>query len=213
MGKLFNLDAPIVQWLGKVGQMMVSTVIWLLCCLPVVTIGAATVALYRIMFNLKEDRSCALKVYFQTFRESFWKATALWLLMLVCCAILLGLYFVMVQVENMILRMVVLAIFCLLFFTVYFYSLYAFPLTAYFENTLAGTIRNAIGMSIGNLRYTIIACAVTLIPLVMAILVPKLFLQMLYLWMILGPGALAYGVCCALSPVFQRYIPGNEEEC
>lgn len=212
MGKLFNLDAPIVQWLGKIGQMIVSTVIWLVCCLPIVTIGAATAALYRIMFNLKEDRSCALKVYFRTFRESFWKATVLWLLLLVCGAVLVGLYFLMMQVENMILRMVILAIFCLLFFLVYFSSLYVFPLTAYFDNTVLATIRNAVGMSIGNLRNTIIASAVTMIPLVMAILSLKLFLQMLFLWTVLGPGAIAYGVCCALTPVFRRYVPGNEEE-
>ena len=52
MGKFFNLDAPVIQWLGKVGQMMLTSVTWLVCCLPIFTIGAATAALYRMMFNL-----------------------------------------------------------------------------------------------------------------------------------------------------------------
>jgi hypothetical protein len=70
---------------------------------------------------------------------------------------------------------------------------------------------NALGMGIGNLRYTIIASAVTLLPLVAMLVSMKLFVQMLFLWVVLGPGAIAYGVVCALTPVFRRYIPGEGE--
>ena len=63
MGKIFNLDAPVIQAVGKVGQMMLTTLVWLIFCLPVVTVGAATVAMCRMMINLKEDKSCAFKVF------------------------------------------------------------------------------------------------------------------------------------------------------
>ena len=209
MGKLFNLDAPLMQALSKIGQMMIHTVLWLLCCLPVVTIGAATAALYRMMFNLKEYKSCTLKDFFRAFRENFRKATALWLILLVCVAVLAVFYYLVVLVESPILRMAALAVFSILFFVVFIVGLYIFPLTAYFENTVPATIRNALGMGIGNLRYTIIASAVTLLPLVAMLVSMKLFVQMLFLWVVLGPGAIAYGVVCALTPVFRRYIPGE----
>ena len=211
MGKIFNLDAPVIQWLGKVGQMMLSTVTWLLFCLPVFTIGASTAALYRVMFNLKEDKSCAFKVFFRAFRENFKKATILWLLLLVCAAALVGLYWLVMLLEQDLLRMAAVVIFCILFLLVYIAGLYVFPLTAYFENTLGATVRNAIGMGFGNLRKSIIACAVTFVPLVALIASVEIFLQMLFLWLVLGPGAIAYGVVCALRPVFCRYVPENEE--
>ena len=211
MGKFFNLDAPVIQWLGKVGQMMVTTVTWLICCLPVFTVGAATAALYRMMFNLKEDRSCALKEFFRAFRENFRKATLLWLLLLLSVALLVCLYYLVMLVENMILRMAALMVFCMLFFVVYIAGLYLFPLTAYMENTLPDTLRNAVAMGLGNLRQSIIACAVTMIPLLVLILSMQIFLQMLFLWVVLAPGAIAYGVVCILRPVFRRYIPGTEE--
>lgn len=211
MGKIFNLDAPVIQWLGKVGQMMLSTFTWLLCCLPVFTIGASTAALYRMMFNLKEDKSCALKEFIRAFRENFKKATVLWLLLLVCAAVLVGLYWLVMLVESAALRMAAIVVFCILFLLVYIAGLYVFPLTAYFENTVGATIRNAIGMGVGNLRQSIIACAVTMVPLVAMIASMEIFLQMLFLWTVLGPGAIAYGVVCALSPVFRRYVPGDEE--
>ena len=212
MGKIFNLDAPIVQAVGKVGQMIITTLTWLLFCLPVVTAGADTVALCRIMINLKEDRSCSFRTFFQAFRENFKKGTLLWLLLLGCAAVLAVLFYLMVLVENTILRMVALIMFCLLFFLVYIAAIYAFPLTAYFENTISATIRNAIGMGLGNLRQTIMSIAVTLVPLVLMFLSMKLFVTLLFMLIILGPGAICYGVMCLLLPVFRRYVPGYEEE-
>lgn len=211
MGKFFNLDAPVIQFLGKLGQMMLTTLLWLVCCLPVVTIGASTAAMYRIMFNLKEDKSCAMQVFLKAFRDSFRKATVLWLLLLAAAAALLGLYYLVVLVENMILRMVVLVVFTVLMFVAYITGLYLFPLTAYFENTVGQTLRNALAMGMGNLRQSIIACAITMIPLVLLLLVPRIFLQMLFMLIVLGPGAISYGVVCALLPVFRQYAPQEEE--
>ncbi|MBR2423220.1 MAG: DUF624 domain-containing protein [Oscillospiraceae bacterium] len=212
MGKFFNLDAPIVQAVGKVGQMIVTTLTWLLFCLPVFTAGAATVALCRVMINLKEDRDCSFRIFFRAFRENFRKGTVLWLILLASAATLTVAFYLMVLVENTILRMAALLLFCLLFFLVYIAAIYAFPLTAYFENTIFATLRNAIGMGLGNLRQTIMAVAVTLVPLVLIFVSMKLFVMMLFMLIILGPGAICYGVMCLLLPVFRRYTPGYEEE-
>ena len=68
MGKFFDMDAPIIQAIGKVGQMIITTFTWLLFCLPVFTAGAATVAMCRIMINLKEDKSCSFQTFFRAFK-------------------------------------------------------------------------------------------------------------------------------------------------
>ena len=212
MGKIFNLDAPIIQAVGKVGQMMISTLTWLLFCLPVVTAGAATVALCRVMMNLKEDKSCSFGTFFRTFRENFKKGTFLWLILLGCAAVLAIGFYLVVLVENTILRMAALTLFCMLFFLVYILMIYGFPLLAYFENTLSGTVRNAIAMGLSNLRQTIPAIALTLLPLVLMLVSMKFFVMLLFMLLILGPGAICYGVMCLLLPVFQRYTPGYAEE-
>ena len=212
MGKIFNLDAPIVQAVGKVGQMMITTLTWIVCCLPIVTIGASTAAMCRMMFNLKEDKYCGFKEFFRAFRDNFRNATLLWLLLVACAALLAVAFYLMVLVENALLRMVALAVFCLLFFLVYIVAVYVFPLTAFFENTVFGTIRNAVGMGLGNLRQTIFAIALTLLPLALALVSLKLFVTLLLLMVVLGPGAICYGVVCVLRPVFLRYIPEEEKE-
>jgi uncharacterized membrane protein YesL len=202
-----------MQLLTRVGDLIIVNALYLVCCVPIVTIGAATAALHKVAQAIVYDTDNGIfKTFFRAFRENFKKGTLLWLLLLGCAAVLAVLFYLMVLVENTILRMVALIMFCVLFFLVYIAAIYAFPLTAYFENTISATIRNAIGMGLGNLRQTIMSIAVTLVPLALMFLSMKLFVTLLFMLIILGPGAICYGVMCLLLPVFRRYVPGYEEE-
>ena len=133
-------------------------------------------------------------------------------MLLVCAAVLAAAFYAVQLVENTVLWMVALFAFCLLFFLLYIVAIYSFPLTAYFENTLFATIRNAVHMGLANLRQTIFSIAVTMLPLVLMMASMQLFVMMLFLLIILGPGAICYGVMCILLPVFQRYTPDYEDE-
>lgn len=207
MGKIFGLDSPVVRFMTKVGEMMVFSVLWLICSLPVVTAGASTAALYRMMFNMREDRSTRVVEFFRAFGSNFKKATALWLILLMVAVVLLGAFQLMLLTENELVRMVLLGVFCVAFFAVMTSAVYLFPLTAYFENSVIGTLRTAVGMALGNLKTTIPVCAVLMLPLVLALVSQQLFIISLFLWVMLGPGALTYGQICLLTPVFRKYAP------
>jgi len=58
MRNLFNPDAPIIQALSKFSYLIWMNCLWLVCCLPIVTIGASTAAFYRMAFNLREEKKC-----------------------------------------------------------------------------------------------------------------------------------------------------------
>ena len=55
MAEFFNLDNPIWRFMGKVFDMMVLTVLWVVTSLPVFTIGASTTALYYAGMKLAKD--------------------------------------------------------------------------------------------------------------------------------------------------------------
>ena len=48
MRNLFNLDNPFVQFLARVGDLIIVNVLFLLCCLPVVTAGASVAAMHKV---------------------------------------------------------------------------------------------------------------------------------------------------------------------
>ena len=52
----FNMmDNVVVRALSKLGDMICLNVMWLVCCIPVVTIGASTTALYTVMLKLVKN--------------------------------------------------------------------------------------------------------------------------------------------------------------
>lgn len=71
-----NLNGSILTALTRIFDAIVVTVLFLLCCLPVFTIGAASAAMYATMIALAGD-SCTsvVRCFFDAFRSNFKQAT------------------------------------------------------------------------------------------------------------------------------------------
>ena len=48
---LFNYDNPVWRFIGKLGDLVLLNLLWLICCIPVFTAGAATTAVYYVTLN------------------------------------------------------------------------------------------------------------------------------------------------------------------
>lgn len=80
MRNLFSLDSKLMRALGIIADYAILNVIYILTCVPIITIGAAKTALYRVMFDLLEGNDESyLKRYFKTFAREFTTATPLFL--------------------------------------------------------------------------------------------------------------------------------------
>ena len=91
MGGFFSLDSKFMQVMSRVADLIILNVIYLVTCLPVVTIGAASTALYTVCFRLGTAREGSLvKGYFRAFRDEFRQATLIWLFLLLNAGTLLA---------------------------------------------------------------------------------------------------------------------------
>ena len=52
---LFDLDNPVMRFLSKVADVLTLNLLFLLCSIPVFTIGASTTALYYCFFKMKDN--------------------------------------------------------------------------------------------------------------------------------------------------------------
>lgn len=76
-----NLDNSILHALTCIFDVIVATVLFLVCCLPVVTIGASLSAMYTTMIAITKDSYTGVfRTFFGAFRENFKQASFLWLL-------------------------------------------------------------------------------------------------------------------------------------
>lgn len=85
MRKLLDIEGPVIGFLEKGGQLIVLSVLWLVCCLPVVTIGAVHHFLYsnngrgtpgHIRRPEAEKMAEELSAYIESLGEEIWEDEA-----------------------------------------------------------------------------------------------------------------------------------------
>lgn len=85
MNNFFSYDNKFMQMLMTVGDLIIVNILFLLCSIPIVTMGAAQAGLYtaaRVITD-KEDDSSPAKAFFRGFRSGFLKITLIWCVFLV----------------------------------------------------------------------------------------------------------------------------------
>ena len=81
--KFFSYESKFSQLLMKLFYACYLNLLWLLCSLPVFTIGASTTALYYVSLKVvRGEESYVGRLFFRAFRENFRQATVLWLILL-----------------------------------------------------------------------------------------------------------------------------------
>ena len=66
MNKWFRLDSPIMQGLSRLSDLVILSFVWFVCCLPIVTIGAAWSGLYgAVRYSIRGDS------WFEGFKYGF----------------------------------------------------------------------------------------------------------------------------------------------
>ena len=90
MKNIFSYESKFMQTLLVAADYIILNAVFILCCLPVFTIGAAQAGLYtgiRVLRDKEDDSSC-LKAFFRGFKSGFGKITLVWCLFAVVIAIL-----------------------------------------------------------------------------------------------------------------------------
>jgi uncharacterized membrane protein YesL len=81
---LFGFNGGFTRLCGKLFDTLMLGILWILCSLPIITIGASTTALYHAMVkSVKNDDGYPSRVFFRSFHQNFKQATVLWLIYLV----------------------------------------------------------------------------------------------------------------------------------
>lgn len=85
---LFQYDSPVLMLIGKAADFIVLNILWMICCIPVVTIGAATTAKYTIAMRIvRNEDSGVIKPFFQSFKENFKQAAIIWCILMAAIAV------------------------------------------------------------------------------------------------------------------------------
>ena len=211
MKDLFHPDNPFFQFLSRVGDLILVNALFLLCCIPIVTIGAAQAALHKVTQDYVLDNDAGVwKPFFQAFRANFRQATIVWLMELVavvglvCDLLLIMTYCTGTFATVMYTLLAVLAVLVTCVFA------YMIPLLVRYENTLRQHLSNAVVLAVIKLPKTIGMVFLNLLPLLIALLSLNVFMQTLIFWIVIGFGFVAFVESSILKSVFGELEQGNE---
>ncbi len=199
MNSLFSLDNPVWNFIGKLVDMVFLTILWALCSLPVVTLGASSTALYYVVLKLAEDKEGGIAAsFFRAFRENFKQSTACWLIMLAFGLVLgLDIYICWIMRDNGLAK--VLSIVFIVLAAVYFMILmYLFPLLARCDAGIRKIFMMAFVMSVKHFGWTLLMATLTV-----GIFAIGLFVQWVFLF--ISAGLAAYLNALILNKIFALY--------
>lgn len=209
--KLFSLDSPVMKSLSFIGDLIILNVLFLVCCIPLVTIGASATALYTISMRMaaKDDRGI-LKPFFRAFKENFKKATVIWLTFLLIGAVL-ALGITMIYLNQSAFSNLIKVLYGVVIL-VYLVGLsWVFPLQAKFENSVKNTIKNAFIIGISRIGKSIVIAILLLIPVLMAVFFTKIFILTGFVWILCGFSVIAVLQSLVINTVFSRYTVSSLE--
>lgn len=162
MNDLLNPEGKVMQFFTKIAYSAYLNVLWFICCLPIVTAGASTTALFYVTLKVaKNEEGNVTKAFFRSFKQNFRKATIIWLILLVVGLALAldGYVFYHMRFEN-VFWTIGTAIFFVALGAYAIILMYIFPLLARFENTVKAMFLNSIILGMRFLLCTVVMAAI-----------------------------------------------------
>jgi len=205
----FQNDTPIGRLVGRILELIELDILWAVCCLPVVTAGAATCALHFALSPLRDEDEGISRCFFRSFRRDFKQATLLWLPVLILWLLLL-LCLRIVSFWSGAARTAGLVFFCIPALFLLIIAGYGFPLLAHFEIPARKLAEDALLLGLAHFPRTLGVIGLTLLPAALWYFLPSLFLCVLFLWLPVGFSLTALWVEKLLEPVFAPYWEDRE---
>lgn len=212
--KLFNPDSRIMIFLSRVADLVILNILWLVCCVPVVTIGASTTAMYHVIRHWQKDSvSSIMRDFFQSFKEDFKQATPVYLILLIpTVAVVMNAMLIFNPENSAAVPSYLLVIWFISALILLFISSFVYPVMAFFADSIFKTLRNAMVLALANLPRTILISGLNLLPVILLFVNLSFFLQSSIFWLLIGGALVAYLNMSILKPVFKKLVPSEFED-
>lgn len=206
---LLGYNSPLISLLTKISQLFMINILWILCSVPIFTVGASTAALYSVTMAMAEKRGGNVFVsFFRAFKQNFRDGVAVFLLMSGIFTVLAADLYVIMTYEfpGWPLAVGLLGLLTVLFLMVW--SL-VFPLTAKYHNSPGGLIRSALILTLQYFYRVLFMTVMNVLPLIAYLMSPSVFLELSIYWVLIGFAVTAYLNSIIVLQIFRK----NDSNC
>ena len=215
MKRLFSPEGALFRITERLTNLVVLNLLYLVFCIPIVTIGPATAALHYVTLKYaanEEDRVWA--PFIHSFRQNLKQGILVGLIATAVGVFLaFDLYWIYQMVnagqafDKVVLVLVSLACIVYLMMTAYIY-----PLLARYDNSLKQMFRTAIILAIRHLPATLCMAVISAAPIILLMYTPTTFMVSLTFYFFIGFAAIAFLHDKLIHRIFLQYTPKEPEE-
>lgn len=210
MNGIFNYDGKFARALQKVADVIIVSVLWIVGCLPLITIGASTTALYYTAIKAVLKEGTVVKDFFKSYKENLKQSIVIEVILLIVAYIMYINWKIVFQMSGG------GSVFKIVYFVVLIWLVpivcYIFPLLARFALSTKLLFVNAFVLSFKNLPKTIFIVLTSMLPIVCLVVRVDYVIKMLPLIVVAVPGLIAYLNATMFVKIFEPYMPKEEAE-
>lgn len=210
MNRLFNLENPFMQFLFRVSDLIILNLIFMLSCIPVVTIGASISALHSVCLKIvRGQESYMWQGFWKAFRQNFKQGTVLWIISIVIFFVIHMDFTILNAGDHPLFGYVKVALGSV---TAVLFSMfiYVFPIISHFKCTIRQAIKNSLFMTIGHLPFSILLVVMYGLIFFLATLNVKMLALVIAVATICGFSVVTLTACIIFDRIFKKYEPEQE---
>ena len=202
MKSLFSIDSPFGQKLTLLSNLVLLNLLWIICSIPIVTMGAATAAMYHVIFlYITNQDDAVIKPFLRAMASTLKQATAVWLLHLLCGGMLVAEAFYLTSESTIGLKLLFAAV-VLLFLGI---GNYFYPLVGRYQTTGKKALWNSLALALKHPGTTLLLAGVQVAIMAVLLLSPVFAWKTAIFWTLIGFSLIAYLFGSVLLRVFAKY--------
>ncbi len=191
--KKMNIDNPFFNFMGRLADLVLLNLLFLLCSLPIITIGASLTALYQCCDDMAEGEFIsAFRNFFGTFRKQLKKGIKTGLVFLVTgCLLIFDIIFLGGTGGRNGWSVIGIGVGCLFVLWEMIFC-YIFPVVLKKGGGVIEMSKESMLLAVRNFPYTIIMALLNMIPLLSFILGGRILISAIPIYLLFGFGLTAY---------------------
>lgn len=199
MKDFLSIDSKLYKYCTMLGDMILLTILWLLCSIPLITTGAATTGIYYVLTRMLSGREGYVTGdFFKSFKQNFLQATILTVFLYIA-GFLVYFNFMHLQEGSILLPMQYV-----LCFELTSISIYIFPILSRFDMSVPKLIQTAFFMANKHLLTTF-TCFILFVALIALCLYQPILI-------IVCVGFYGWLTSLMFMKLFKKYIPDMDKD-
>lgn len=214
MKSIFSFDGPLFAFVERIGNLMILNFLFLVCSLPIVTIGPAMTAMHYVTLKMaRDEEEMILKPFLHSFKQNLKQGIVVGLITFAAGAFLAYDLYIIYQLmmTGGFLDKVIFVVILLAFIVYWMITVYIYPMLARYDNSTKQMFRTAALLAVRHLPATVCMGIISLAPVILLMYTPTTFLVALLFYMVLGFATVAFLQDKLMVRIFAQY-PSDDKQ-